>query len=340
MTTETIKPNDNTAEDVSAGALSPESNDNSTEPKQGKLAALWAEVKGLLWLLLAVLLFHSFVAKPFYIPSVSMMPTLQVGDRLFVSKYPYGWSHVSPTIPNPAAIFRWLILREDVRSLAVQLPPSDSRVWGKMPERGDIVILKPEGKTDDLIKRVIGLPGDLLEMRDGEIWLNGVPVKREQQPDTLVPEDGHLCDRGVFSPPGPCYDGFASDPVRLKDGRMAYSVATIKETLPNGASYITFDISDSQADDVAPVRVPAGHVYLMGDNRDRSADSRIPEDAGGLGGAVSWDRIGGRAEIITFSVDGNTGWNPASWWSSLRSGRAGKSLRPDIDEAVAAESKK
>ena len=291
--------------------------------KSGLLAGIWAEFKGLLWLLLAVLMFHSFIAKPFYIPSISMMPTLQVGDRLFVSKYAYGWSHVSPTIPNPVALFRWLILREDVRSLAVQLPPSDGRIWGSMPQRGDIVILKPEGQTDDLIKRVIGLPGDLLEMRSGQIWLNGEAIKREQQPDTLVPEDGHLCDGGA------CYDGFTQAPIPLKNGRYAYSVATVRETLPNGVSYDTFDLDDSAADNVAPVRIPAGHVYLMGDNRDRSADSRIPSESRGLGGPVSWDRIGGRAEIITFSVDGNTSWNPVSWWKSMRGERAGKSLRPE-----------
>ena len=123
------------------------------ERKEGRLATIWTEIKGLFWLLVAVLLFYSFIAKPFYIPSISMMPTLQVGDRLFVSKYAYGWSHVSPTIPNPVAIFARLVLRQDVPTYAVQLLPSEGRVWGAMPKRGDIVILKPEGKTDDLIKR-------------------------------------------------------------------------------------------------------------------------------------------------------------------------------------------
>jgi signal peptidase I len=298
-------------------------------PKAGRMAAIWAEIKGLFWLLVAVLFFHSFIAKPFYIPSISMMPTLQVGDRLFVSKYAYGWSHVSPTIPNPVAIFRWLILREDVPTLAVQLPASDTRFWGSMPTRGDIVILKPEGQTEDLIKRVIGVPGDLLEVRDGEVWLNGSPVKREQQPDTVVPEDGHICQGS------PCYAGFTDEPLRLKNGKYGYSVATVRETLPNGVSYITFDLDDTSADDVSPVRIPIGHVYLMGDNRDRSADSRIPRDQLGLGGPVSWDRIGGRAEIITFSVDGTTGLNPSTWWPSLRGGRAGTSLRPEKAEQAA-----
>ncbi len=251
-----------------------------------------------------------------------MMPTLLVGDRLFVSKYAYGWSHVSPTIPNPAAIFRWLVLREYVPTLAVQLAPSEKRVWGSLPKRGDIVILKPEGKTDDLIKRVIGLPGDLLEVRAGQIWLNGVPVKQEAQPDFILPEDAHVCDGG------PCYDSFARYRFVMENGRYGFSLPVVRETLPNGVSYDTIDADRTVVDDVAPLRIPANHVYLMGDDRDRSADSRISRDKGGIGGAVSWDRIGGRAEILTFSVDGSTGINPLSWWSSLRGERAGTSLRP------------
>jgi signal peptidase I len=284
----------------------------------GRMAIIWSELKGLFWLLLAVLLFHSFVAKPFYIPSISMMPTLQVGDRLFVSKYAYGWSHVSPTIPNPAAIFRWLVLREDVSSLAVQLPESSGRVWGSLPQRGDIVILKPAGKTEDLIKRVIGLPGDLLEMRDGQIILNNKPIKQEVQPALDLPVDVNSpCNEAEF--PGSLSES--------KDGKLHCYLPVIRETLPNGVSYDTIDAMRTRADNFEPLRIPANHVYLMGDNRDNSADSRVPLPFG-LGGPVSWDRIGGRAEIVTFSVDGTTTFNPATWFSSFRAGRAGTSLRP------------
>lgn len=305
------------------GSEMAEQNKGKAAPKQGRIAGLWAELKGLFWLLVAVLFFHSFIAKPFYIPSISMMPTLQVGDRLFVSKYAYGWSHVSPTIPNPAAIFRWLILRQDVNSLALQLPQSNERIWGSMPERGDIVILKPEGKTDDLIKRVIGLPGDLLELRDGQIWLNGKPVKQELQPALDVPVDIN----------NPCNDSdFPGAITEARDGSMHCYLPIVRETLPNGVSYDTIDAKSTLADNVAPIRIPDQHLYLIGDNRDNSADSRVDIANGGIGGPVSWDRIGGRAEIITFSVDGSTGLNPLSWWSSLRGDRAGTSLRPSKSE--------
>jgi signal peptidase I len=291
----------------------------ATPEKQSWASAIWAEIKGMFWLLMAVLAFHSFIAKPFYIPSISMMPTLLVGDRLFVSKYPYGWSHVSPTIPNPVAIFRWLVLREDVEALAVPLPESETRVWGKMPTRGDIVILTPKGKYQDWIKRVIGLPGDTIELHEGQVFLNGKPVKQETQPNLVLPVDAN----------NPCNDSdFPGARVQEKDGALTCHLPIIRETLPNGVQYDTIDARRRETDDMEPVKIPSGHVFLMGDNRDNSSDSRVPAELGGLGGPVSWDRLGGRAEIITFSVDGSTSLNPATWFSSLRGDRAGTSLRP------------
>ncbi|MGC1468886.1 MAG: signal peptidase I [Sphingorhabdus sp.] len=295
--------------------------------KQSWLHTLWVEIKGLFWLLMAVLAFHSFIAKPFYIPSISMMPTLLVGDRLFVSKFAYGWSFVSPTIPNPAALFQWLVLREEVDSLAFTLPESKGRVWGSLPERGDVVILTPEGKNQDYIKRVIGMPGDLFEMRGGEIYLNGKKVKVESQPVKDLPVDAN----------NPCTEiDFPGALVQEADGSLHCYVTIVRETLPNGVSYDTIDARRGSTDDVAPLRIPAGHYYLLGDNRDNSADSRVDAPIG-LGGPVAWERIGGRAEIITFSLDGSTGLNPASWFSSFRGGRAGTSLRPDAAEPAAAK---
>lgn len=287
--------------------------------RRGWLASLWAEIKGLFWLLLAVLAFHSFVAKPFYIPSISMMPTLLVGDRLFVSKYAYGWSFVSPTIPNPVALFRWLVLREEVDSLAFTMPESKGRVWGAAPARGDVVILTPEGKNQDYIKRVIGMPGDLFEMRGGQVYLNGEAVRQEAQPVKDLPVDAN----------NPCTElDFPGALAQEADGSLHCYVTIVRETLPNGVSYDTIDARRGSTDDVAPLLIPAGHYYLLGDNRDNSADSRVDAPIG-LGGPVAWERIGGRAEIITFSLDGSTSLNPATWFSSFREGRAGTSLRPD-----------
>jgi signal peptidase I len=288
-----------------------------------KHSALWREIKGLLWVLLAVLLFHSFVAKPFYIPSESMMPTLLKGDRLVVSKYPYGWSYVSPTIPNPAAIFRSVLLGTG-EAWGITLPFMNGRVLGKMPERGDIVIVTPPGKNEDYIKRVIGLPGDTIEVSNGRLILNGRPVRAVRRPPAMIPVDPNV----------PCGIQFSGFEVRAADGQAYCRLPIIRETLPNGATYDTVDLGEYPGDDYPPVKVPANHVFLMGDNRDRSADSRfeLGEPENGLGGPVPWENIGGRAEFITFSLDGAaTLFNPLSWFESFRSGRAGTSLRAQKD---------
>ena len=156
--------------DVAPAPVSAHPVDRADPP--GKAKPSRGAIKGLLWVLLAVLGFHSFIAKPFYIPSESMMPTLLTGDRLVVSKYPYGWSYVSPTIPNPAAIFRSLVLRRGPEPWGITLPFMKGRVLGNLPERGDIVIVTPPGQDEDYIKRVIGLPGDTVEVRRGGLIIN------------------------------------------------------------------------------------------------------------------------------------------------------------------------
>nr|WP_265587979.1 signal peptidase I [Sphingomicrobium arenosum] len=278
---------------------------------------VWRELKGLFWVMLAVLGFHSFIAKPFYIPSESMMPILLEGDRLVVSKFPYGYSNVSPTIPNPAALSRMLIMRGPAEPWSVTLPPIEGRLFGRYPTRGDIVIVTPPGRSDDYIKRVIGLPGDTVAITGGRLVLNGKQVSAERRPAALIPVD----------PNAPCH---LMDGTRVKggDGALYCRLPIVRETLPNGVSYDTVDLGYRRSsDEFGPITVPEGHVFLLGDNRDSSADSRVALEQGGLGGPVRVEQIGGRAEFITFSLDGTTSLNPASWWASLRDGRSWSSLR-------------
>jgi signal peptidase I len=260
-----------------------------------------AELRGIAWMILAVLAVWSFVAKPFYIPSESMMPTLIKGDRLVVTKYPYGWSYAS-------AAFH-------------VLPFMHGRLFGRLPERGDIVT--PDRDGEDLIKRVIGLPGDRIAVQGGVIILNGVPVKRVQEAPALLPVDANLpCETTLerrFQTVG-------------ADGKLYCALPRYRETLPNGVSYDVIDMGDFGAagfDDCPEITVPPGQVFVMGDNRDESADSRVPPQFNGLGGPIPIESIGGRAELITHSYDGNGAlWNPVSWFTALRHGRAGTSLRP------------
>ena len=283
--------------------------DASSDKKDKEKVNWFAEFRGLALMLLAVLLFHSLVAKPFYIPSTSMMPTLHVGDRLVVSKYPYGWSWASASFH--------------------MLPRGEWRVFGGTPEYGDIVIPVHPIEDEDYIKRVVALPGDSIEVKDGEIILNGAKVKREQVPDVRIPFEPELLCNGKE-----CLDAFNTFKKEGSDGKLYYEPPTFRETLPNGATYLIIDHKKDVLDNYGPYIVPEDHVFVMGDNRDESADSRAAAEDRGLGDAIPLENIGGRAEFITFSLDGSTTWNPVSWFSSMRGDRAWTTLRPAIAEGT------
>jgi len=179
----------------------------------------WGEAKGIFWLILAVLGFHSLIAKPFYIPSESMMPALQIGDRLVVTKYPYGYSYVTPTFHI--------------------LPFMQGRLFGSLPERGDIVIVSHPVTHTDYIKRVIGLPGELIEMHGGIVYINGRPVQREKLGTRALKVDPNLqCDPASYP------DALGRD----ANGEAVCNVPIVRETLPGGATYDTIDIGPTAAE--------------------------------------------------------------------------------------------
>ncbi len=280
---------------------SPQQTKADKESATDKRVDWLGELRGLAVMLLAVLAFHSFIAKPFYIPSESMMPNLLVGDRLVVSKYPYGWNWSSVSFHL--------------------LPRGTWRILGSVPEYGDIVIVVPRNRNEDLIKRVVALPGDRIRLVNGQIVLNGKPVPQSvEAPLELQVDENTTCDAAVY--PG----AYARNP----SGKDVCLLPILQETLPNGATYRIIDIADRSSDQMDEIRVPEGHIFLMGDNRDDSADSRFSIEEKGLGGPVPLTSVGGRAEFVTFSFDGSESWNPLTWWNALRSGRAWQSLRPAL----------
>ena len=229
----------------------------------------WETVKVIIEALLIALVVRTVLFQPFNIPSGSMKATLLVGDYLFVSKYSYGYSHYS--LPLSPPIF-------------------SGRIPGSLtPERGDVVVFRlPKDPSTDYIKRVIGLPGDKIQVIDGVVYINGTAVKRE---------------------PAPAF-------IETEEGTRATPVKRWKETLPTGVSYYTLDLVENGfADNTQVYTVPDGHYFMMGDNRDNSTDSRFLSQVG----YVPFENIVGKAQIIFFSVyEGERAWEFWRWPFSVR----------------------
>ena len=246
----------------------------------------------LLKLVVIVLVFRSFIFSPFNIPSESMLPRLQNGDYLLAAKWPFGYSKYS---------------------LPFSVPLIPGRVFAGQPQRGDVVIFKAPPLNDtDYIKRVIGLPGDQIQMIGGQLHINGKPIPKVRIADFEIAQSANTrCYLPQFEATG-------------ADGTPVCRYPRYRETLPEGRSYEVLDLGITPQDDTPPVMVPEGSLFLMGDNRDNSLDSRFPAvPAQGIG-IVPQANLVGRATVMMFSTDGSASWiKPWTWFSATRWDRIG-----------------
>jgi signal peptidase I len=261
----------------------------SSDKKQGPGALL----RLVLSVLLIAWVIRSFVFAPFSIPSGSMLPTLFIGDYVMVAKWPYGFSRYS---------FPW------------GSPSFAGRMFEDLPERGDVVVFRAPGTDEDFIKRVVGLPGDRIAVQNGMLIINGRAIPRQPEGTFAMP----------ISANSPCrvVGGATQMVARGNDGAPACLYPMYRETLPNGRSYRVIDqVENPRADEIVQMTVPAGHVFLMGDNRDDSLDSRFSTREGGIG-FVPVENLIGRAAFIFWSTDGAAEYaKPWTWFSALRGNR-------------------
>ena len=240
--------------------------------------------------MLGALILRTFLFAPNSIPSESMMPRLLIGDYLLVAKWPYGYS-------------RW--------SLPWGVPLLPTVTWST-PARGDVVVFRSPADRDT-IKRVIGVPGDTIQVRRGQVILNGQAVPRERIADFVLPLTPNF-------PRNLCPAGHAE----VLDAKPVCRFERYRETLPGGRSFAVLDTRpDADGDTTGLYAVPAGHVFLMGDNRDNSLDSRFPAPRGM--GYIPIGRVQGRATVTAFSTDGSAAMlKPWTWFSAARPERIGE----------------
>jgi signal peptidase I len=263
-------------------------------PKKGESPLSFAVF--LLKLAVVVLIVRSFVFAPFSIPSESMLPLLMNGDHLIASKWNYGLSNNS--------------LPFGIR------PFPDGRLFAGQPERGDVAIFKHPLSGEDYIKRVIGLPGDQIQMKGGALSINGEAVTKEQVADFEV----------ELSPNTECHRAGGTELTR-EDGVRICRYRQFRETLPNGVSYNVLDFGPGAGDDTQIFTVPQGHFFAMGDNRDNSRDSRWPALPGEAVGMVPQDLLVGKAQFMMWSTDGGAEFYlPWTWFSNTRWGRIGSGI--------------
>lgn len=247
-------------------------------------------IKTIFWALLIAGVFRTLFFQPFWIPSGSMKETLLIGDFLFVNKMAYGYSYAS----CPSLMLPGVGIEIDAKDVCGVFDGDNERLFGSEPERGDVVVFRHPVSGRDYIKRLIGLPGDKVQIQNGIVSLNGTPVKVEdagtfeevmapQGPQQLRPR----CENGPVGQGGTC----------IKSRQI--------ETLPNGVSHPILNITNQQSDNTGVYTVPEGHYFFMGDNRDNSADSRLAQRAGGVG-FVPFENLIGRADRIMFSSAGRS----------------------------------
>ena len=229
------------------------------------LSFFWREGKGVVLALALVLVVRTVAAEPYTVPTPSMVPTLMVGDKLVASKFAYGYSRYSVPIGEI---------------------PMTGRVLDHQPERGDVIVFRlPRDTSETYVKRVIGLPGDRVQMKEGRLFINGQMAERR-----------------------------AAGTITTDLSGRSFTLHRYIETLPGGHDHDVIEMSDNDNLDNTPeYTVPAGHYFMMGDNRDDSLDSRVSAAAGGVG-MVPAENLIGRVDMVLYSHDPETAWwNPASW---------------------------